>query len=304
MATFRQIEIFLLLADELHFGRAAERMQITQAALSKDINALEKSVGCQLFDRSDKWNIRLTNAGIAYREQIKNLPELLKNARESALRAERGKTGQLTIAVANVVYSYLPLGDLFRTMHEKYPAVKLHIRDCQGSPMVIEQLRSCKADVGFFAVNDTDLPLAGISKQNLLELPIHLAIPAGHYLARKKNLQIADLETCNFILPPRQLAPWLRKYFDDFYMANFHKNPQVEIEALGLHATRQLVTAGLGIAVVSKPAVQDGNDNIVYRPAPLDTKRVIIAGWEENNPSRILKNLLKLIPSIKFPQAD
>ena len=107
MATFRQIEIFLTLADELHFGRTAERLKITQAALSKDISALEKSVGCRLFDRTDKWNIRLTSAGKAYREEIKILPDRLSLATERAKQAERGESGMLTIAVANIVYSYL-----------------------------------------------------------------------------------------------------------------------------------------------------------------------------------------------------
>ena len=295
MATFRQIEIFLTLADELHFGRTAERLKITQAALSKNILALEKSVGCRLFDRTDKWNIRLTCAGNAYLKAIKNLPDQLSAANERAKQAERGESGMLTIAVANIVYSYLQLGELFRKMHEKYPAIKLNIRDCQGSPMVMEQLRTGKADVGFFAVNDSDLPLSGIRQKRLIELPLCLAIPTSHYLARKEKISVEDLGSCNFILPPRHSAPWLRKYFDDFYMTHFKCLPPVEVEALGILATRQLVTAGLGIGIVSKPPEADEQDNIIYRTTPLDAKRIILVGWDENNHSASLKNLLTLI---------
>ena len=113
MATIKQIRNFLVLAQELHFARAAETLGISQAALSAEIRKLEHDVGCQLFDRSDRWQIRLTDAGAAYLQHISPLPELLDNAREAARRAVRGETGELSIVVANTVYDSLDVGRFF-----------------------------------------------------------------------------------------------------------------------------------------------------------------------------------------------
>ena len=174
MATFRQIEIFLQLAETLHFSRAATELGITQAALSKEINKLEKELNCRLFDRTDKRNITLTDAGAVFCEKIAPLPGALAEAAEFARRASRGNNGRLSVAVANLVYDYVLLQDIFRLMHEKYPEVKIIIHDCQASPMVYEQIKKGQADIGFMAVNSIGDPLPDLRKKPLTELPISL----------------------------------------------------------------------------------------------------------------------------------
>ena len=302
MATIREIEIFLKLAEELHFSKTALLLGITQAALSKEINKLENSLECQLFDRSDKWNIQLTAAGKAYYEKIKGLPELLSGAREHARRAARGEHGMLSISVANMVYDYLQLGNILKKMHEKYPAVNLQVRDCQGAPYVYKQVRDGEADIGFLAVNnlvDLDQSFQHIK---LLELPICFAIPAQHPLAQKVELKITDLKNANFILPSAKFVPWLRKQFEEFFYRHCGTYPTVEVEALGLRATRQMVSANLGIGLVVKPAVEDERENIVYRNADMMIKRIIIAAWDESNHSRTLKNFLKILKKSVQPK--
>ncbi|MBR7145586.1 MAG: LysR family transcriptional regulator [Lentisphaeria bacterium] len=295
MATFREIEIFLKLAEELHFGKTALLLGITQAALSKEIGKLESSLDCRLFDRSDKWNIRLTAAGKAYYDAIKGLPELLRKADEHARRAARGEHGMLTISVANMVYDHLQFGGILQKMHEKYPAVKLLVRDSQNSPQVYGQILSGEVDIGFLAVNNLGNPEQNLQQLKLLELPISFAIPATHPLAQKEDLKITDFKNANFILPSARYVPWLRKQFEDFFFQHCSRLPIVEQEALGLRATRQLVSAGLGIGLVVKPGTVDERENIVYREVDLMIKRIIIAAWDENNQSRTLKNFLKML---------
>ena len=295
MATFREIEIFLKLAEELHFGKTALLLGITQAALSKEIGKLESSLDCRLFDRSDKWNIRLTAAGKAYYDAIKGLPELLRKADEHARRAARGEHGMLTISVANMVYDHLQFGGILQKMHEKYPAVKLLVRDSQNSPQVYGQILSGEVDIGFLAVNNLGNPKQNLQQLKLLELPISFAIPATHPLAQKEDLKITDFKNANFILPSARYVPWLRKQFEDFFFQHCSRLPIVEQEALGLRATRQLVSAGLGIGLVVKPGTVDERENIVYREVDLMIKRIIIAAWDENNQSRTLKNFLKML---------
>ena len=296
MITFRQIEIFLSLAENLHFGKTAQQLGITQAALSKEIHKLETHLNCQLFDRSDKWNITLTAAGEAYYSSIKPLPQLLQKAAHSAHRASRGESGRLNISVANMVYDYLQLGKLFRLLHERYPELRLHILDNQASPDVQKQVESGEVDVGFFAVSNLNNKIEELRQLPLRELALNFAIPGNHPLASKKDLTIQDFRNYHFILPPQRQAPWLRSYFEQFFLEHCQCKPQVAQEALGLLATRQLVSAGLGIGLVVEPPENEIFENVVYRPIPLELKRQLVASWHQNNHSRALRNLLHLLP--------
>ena len=295
MATIRQIEIFLHLAQVLHFNRAAEDLKISQAALSKEIGKLEKSLGCQLFDRSDRWAIRLSSAGRAYQTAVAELPELLHSAQQLALRAARGERGELSVAIANLMYDYLQLEDVLRAMHEKFPEVKIIIRDCLSSPLVYEQVKTGQADIGFMAVNSSGRNAEELRRIKLMELPMNLAFPKNHPLAGKKNLSLSDLVNCNFILPPMEQAPWLRKNFEDIFFKHCGKLPLVEQEALGIRATRQLVAAGLGIGVMVQPPGNQPRDSVIYRSLLPDFKRVIVATWADSNQSQTLKNFIVML---------
>lgn len=296
MITFRQIEIFLQLAENLHFGKTAQQLQITQAALSKELVKLEKHLNCQLLDRSDKWNITLTAAGEAYYNSIKPLPELMQRAAFSAHRASRGESGKLSISVANIMYDYLQLGKLFRLLHERYPELKLHIRDSQASPDVRKQVESGEVDIGFFAVSNLHNHAGELRQLKLQELSLSFAIPGNHPLAVKPDLTMLDFRNYHFILPSERQAPWLRSYFEQFFMEHCNSKPMVAQEALGLLSTRQLVAAGLGIGLVVEPPEKDPLENVVYRPIPFGLKRQLVAAWHKNNHSRALRNLLKLLP--------
>ena len=97
-------------------------------------------------------------------------------------------------------------------------------------------------------------------------------------------------------MPPAKYVPWMRGYFEKLFKDNCGVPINIYQEALGLHATRQLVSAGLGIALVIQPHKPDERENIVYRKLPIDLKRVITAAWDENNSSPVLKNMLALLP--------
>ena len=229
MATIRQIEIFLHLAQVLHFNRAAEDLKISQAALSKEIGKLETSLGCQLFDRSDRWAIRLSSAGRAYQAAVAKLPEILNSAQQLALRAARGERGELSVAIANLMYDYLQLEDVLRAMHEKFPEVKIIIRDCLSSPLVYEQVKSGQADIGFMSVNQTGRYAEELRRIKLMELPMNLAFPKNHPLADKKDLHLSDLTNCNFILPPME---HILMHVVDISHPNFEEHIKVVEETL------------------------------------------------------------------------
>ena len=290
-----QLRYFFESASNENFSKTAEKYMVPISSVSASVKRLESELGCQLFDRSDRWAIRLSSAGRAYQAAVAALPEMLQSAQQLALRAARGETGEISVAIANLMYDYLQLDDVLRAMHEKYPEVKIIIRDCLSSPLVYEQVKNGQADIGFMAINSTGNYAEELRKIKLMELPMNLGFPQDHPLAAKKNLQISDLANCNFILPPMKQAPWLRKNFEDIFFKHCGKLPLVEQEALGLRATRQLVAAGLGIGVMVQPPGNHPRDNVIYRPLLPGFKRIIVAPWSDNNQSQTLKNFVAML---------
>lgn len=288
MPTIRQIRNFLLLSSELHFARAAEKLAISQAALSSEIRKLENEIGCQLFDRSDRWQIRLTEAGQAYLQQVSALPDLLANAQESARRAARGETGTLSIAVANAVYDSLDVGAVFQNMLRKYPEVKLKILDYRSSPQVADAIRSGSCDAGLLAYIHGSTSIDGLRSVRVMDSEVAFAFPENHPLAHKPDLTVEELKNCNFIFPPADEAPLLRKHFEEFFLSHCHTLPHIVHEAVGLRAIRQLVRAGLGVALI--PYDQSERKIIFRRDVAHGMRRSIIVAWENGNHSVTLHN--------------
>ncbi len=293
MATFKQISNFLTLASELHFARAAEKLGISQAALSMDIRKLEKSLNCQLFDRSDRWQIHLTEAGQVYCKQISALPELLATARRSAQRAARGETGDISVVVANAVYDLLDVGAIFKKMFIRYPEVKMKIQDRLASPQVADLVRSGKCDTGLMAYIHGSTTLDGLRSLKIMDTEMCFALPLNHPLAKKPDFSLEELCHVSFISPPREEAPMLRKFFEEFFLSRGLKVPEVVYEAVGLRAIRQLVAAGLGAALIPWDSKEK---KVVFRNIPGNIRRSIVAIWDENNHSPALRNFLSLIP--------
>jgi DNA-binding transcriptional LysR family regulator len=294
MITIKQIHNFLVLAEELHFARAAEKLMISQAALSMEIKKLESSLGCKLLDRSDRWQIRLTDAGTAYFQQIRLLPQIMDKALDAARRAERGESGKLSVVVANVVYDSFDVGALFQKMFQKYPQVKLQIQDRLASPQVAELVRSGQCDAGLMAViHGTDMT-SGLRQIKIMDSRICFALPPAHPLAHKADLKLEDLRECNFIFPPKAEAPLMRQNFENFFLRELKTTPVIAHEAVGLRAIKQLVRAGLGVAMIPYDPTEK---EVVFRHIRHNMTRSISAVWDESNHSAALRNFLALIPS-------
>lgn len=297
MVTIKQIRNFTTLAEELHFARAAQKLGISQAALSNEIKKLENSIGCQLLDRSDRWMIKLTEAGMIYLRQIKNIPDAMNEAGQLARKAARGETGTLSIAVAGLIYDFIDLGQLCKKMLQKYPDVKLRIYDTLVSPAAASLVRSGKCDISFFAISNISNTLENLNFKKIVDIPLAFAIPATNPLAHKNDLSIQDLKYSHFILPPVEEAPRLRGHFERFFLQHCQSSPLIVHEAAGSNGSLQLVAAGLGIALIPNPPDKKISQNVVVRHIPLDIDRYTIAAWDENNSSKVLRNFIALLPS-------
>jgi DNA-binding transcriptional LysR family regulator len=299
MVTLTQIRNFITLAEELHFAKAAEKLNISQSALSGEIRKLERILQCQLFDRSDRWNIHLTNSGTAYYRKLKILPVLLEEARMDALKAARGESGVLSVAVNQTLYNHINMSLIFRKMFARYPDVRLKILDC-ASDVASEALLEGSCDVAFLSTNMLlENTLRQLQFEEMFRTPLALVIPKNHPLASKRKLSVGDFKECSFIMPPASESMALREKLERFFIEQGKFTPHVVQEARGLLATQHLVAAGLGIGILPESMFNVFPDYIVYRKAPFPMERTVVAAWNGNNTSQILRNFLKLLKEIR-----
>lgn len=304
MLTLNQLKNFLLLAETLHFARAAEKLGITQAALSRDIKKLETEISCMLFDRSDKWNITLTASGKAYYERLRELPKLLKNAKTDALKAARGETGTLRIMVHPSIYNQVDMSLVFQRMVAKWPEVRLKISDAISNVSAVA-LNNGDCDIAFYSLDyfphNTN---AHFMTKEMFTTPFRLAIPANHRLARKEHISASDLVNCRFILPPQEDAPEFRRHLENMLVKHGHFYPNVTQEARGPMATQNLVAASLGIGIIPATFRNAFPDKIVYRELPFKAERTVVAAWLDNNPAPALQNFLSILNSISDSRGE
>ncbi|MBR7131316.1 MAG: LysR family transcriptional regulator [Lentisphaeria bacterium] len=298
MTTVKQLKHFLVLSEELHFARAAEKLGISQATLSNEIKKMEKHLGFQLFDRSNKWEISMTAAGKSFYQQVGNVPEILDQARQHALEVARGRAGELSVAIASFLYDYFNMGCVCKKMRQQYPDVKQKIYDVLRSSQVAEYVRSGKADAGVMMVRDWKTQTIGLECRKVIPLQMHLAIPAANPLAGKSKITFDDLKNIHFIMPPREEMPFIRHYLDELFMTNCRCLPNVILEALGFQGIKQMVAAGHGIALLPHHSVSHLPSDIVMRKPPFELNRDLVVIRDENNHSQTVKNFMNLFNSV------
>ncbi|MFB4303917.1 LysR family transcriptional regulator [Actinomadura sp. NTSP31] len=182
----RDIEIFLTLAEELHFGRTAERLHVSVAAVSKAIKKQERAIGAELFAR-DSRNVRLTPVGEQLRDDLRQVHQGLTLSLERARLAARGKTGTLRVSLFPV--NVQEMRRYWETFRSRHPQWELRLR-VSSYPDPFAQLRSGEADVlvTWPPVEEPDLTVGPL----LFAEPRVLAVAADNALTRWST---ASLET-------------------------------------------------------------------------------------------------------------
>lgn len=201
----RHIRYFLAVADELHFGRAAKRLSITQPPLSLNIQQLEASIGARLFDRDSK-GVRLTAAGHAFRKAAQALISNAEDARTLARDIHAGTAGRLRIGfVGSLLFRGLP--GWFNAYRGRYPRIDVILSELNSHEQ-IDALLQDQIDVGFVHTSHvpTELQTAFVQAS-----PFLCCIPAGHALAQCNKVSILQLRDEPFVLFSRNTSP-------DFYM--------------------------------------------------------------------------------------
>jgi len=238
----RSLRCFVAVAEELHFGRAAHRLHISQPPLSQTIHALETRLGVLLFERTRR-RVALTHAGTVLLEHARTLLHDAEHAAIAAQRASRGEIGRLTVGFILAATHHL-LPETLRQFRQRMPEVELSLREMP----IREQLGALVEgviDVGFLRPPvDTDI----IAAQTLVREPFLVALPHGHGLLRAACLPLARLATERFVMFTPGRSPLYTQILSACAAAGF--TPNVVQDAAHIVTVLGLVRAGLGVALV------------------------------------------------------
>lgn len=261
---FRHLRYFLVLAEELHFGRAAHRLAITQPPLSLNIQQLEASVGAQLFTRNSR-GVHLTVSGQAFVPAARALLDQAGQAAQEARDVAQGLVGSLQIGfVGTVLYRGLP--QVLKAFTAKHPRLRLVLREMSSSDQLIDLMHE-RLDVGF--VHTTRVP-AGFSQVLVSSQAFVACLPVGHALARRKRLSLTRLQGEPFAVVSRAVSPDYHERILGL-CADAGFSPEIRYELRHWLSVVSLVAQGLGVALVPAALQKAGLPGAVCVPLDVDS---------------------------------
>lgn len=265
----RHLRYFTTLAEELHYGRAAERLYIAQPALSKQIVSLERELGVTLFDRSRR-RVELTPSGRLLLPEAQRLVELSTRLAQSARRVRDGLVGTLRLAYTGpVAESALP--ELLGLHHRLYPDTIISLREAT-TQVVLDDVRDGVFDAAFlrWINDDTDLELVKVKVE-----PAVLAVPDEHPFAARERIRFAELRGQPLVMMTRDVEPQLYEHAL-VLCARAGFSPSTVHEADSVQTTLSMVASGLGLAVVTSSAQLTTRAGIRYLPLVEPTPSVTL----------------------------
>ena len=238
----RHLRYFVAVAEELHFGRAAERLHVAQPPLSQQIRKLEELLGYPLFIRTSR-SVTLTSAGEALLQRARRTLRNVQRDIDETRSIGRGDVGSLHIGfIGSAMLSALP--GIFRSYREAYPRVRLHLHE-SFTALVMEGLENGTLDAGILRDGD---PVEGVHVTTILSEPFVAVLPATHSCARQKSISPAVLRGEPFIYYPRSAGA--RAYEKPLTLCEEHGfRPQIVQEAQHWLSILRLVGAGLGVSI-------------------------------------------------------
>ncbi len=255
----KRLRYFIALADEMHFGRAADRLGIAQPPLSRQIARLEADIGAQLIDRS-RSQIRLTQAGKLLSERARDLMKRVGDLREDVAKLGSGKAGVLHVAfVGSATHGVFP--ELIKQFRTQHPDVDLHLSTMNNAALK-QALIHREIDIAIARPSIID---DEVVSEKLHQEPLVLALPDGFVHDPKRLLPLTELRDETFILYPEHPRP----SFADLILsvcdhAGFQ--PEHPVLVMDYQTAVSLVSVGVGVALVPQSVSTSPHAGVIYRP--------------------------------------
>lgn len=257
----RHLRYFIAVAEELHFGRAAQVLGISQPPLSQQIQALEQEVGARLFERTNR-RVELSEAGRLFLQEARLVLAQVDKAADVARRAQLGELGELKIGFTSSAPFNSSIPQAIFAFRQAFPAVHLNLQE-MSSTQVAESLMDESIQVGLMR----PLPLPdSLSVIELMREPLVAVLSAGHPLVEgsERGLHLAQLAQEPFVFFPRTYgsglyAQLLNLARDAGFSPHFAQEAGEAMTIIGL------VAAGLGVSVLPASYQRIRIDGVVYR---------------------------------------
>lgn len=266
----RHLRYFVAVAEELHFGRAAKRLNLAQPPLSQQIRDLEHELGSPLFHRTSR-RVELTAHGMLFLREARDILAHAERARQIVKASQQGEFGSLTLAfVTSAIYSVFT--PVLREFHSQFPGVEIHCHE-MATPDQIAALRKGAVHAGFLRT-----PLADdfVETHTLLREPLVLVLPEHHPAAARKKLSLKDFASESFILFPRRQGPGsYDQIITECQRAGF--TPKLAQEGNEMQSMLGLVAAGLGVSLVPSSLQNLRRPGVVYRSFTGCTEQIEIS---------------------------
>ncbi|AWN23543.1 LysR family transcriptional regulator [Deinococcus irradiatisoli] len=287
----RHLRHFVALAEEEHFGRAAERVFVVQQALSNSIKNLEDEVGVPLVLRTTR-RVQLTPAGREFLAAARATLEQADQVIERARRAARGEVGRLTLGfVSGLAFGGLP--EVVRTFRELYPNVSVALQELTAQEQEAG-LRAGQLDIGLMLlpVRDPAFASEALWRQELVG-----ALPSSHPLTSRERLTVADFAQEAFVFFPRHIRA---TYYDQVmrWCASAGFAPRIVQEAIEVPTLLSLVAAGLGVFLPIRFFERLSLPGVTYRRVEGAPIVDIVAVWRRQDDPPVVRAFLQVARSV------
>ena len=296
----RHLRYFVAVAEELNFGRAAERLRIAQPPLSRQIRDLEREIGASLFERVPR-GVELTPAGRAFLPEARLTLAQAERAQRTAQRAAQGETGRLRVGFVEAATHSGILPDVLSFFRAHLPSVGLSLFELDPLRQA-EAFQDGRIDIGILHSPPLDAA-RWLRVEPIYAEPVILALPRTHPLAKRSRLALAALADESFVGFPRVVAP---EIFDDIIAscrrAGF--SPRIVQEAAGWHTLASLVSAGVGVGVVPRSIAEFQQAGVVYRSVrTLDVEMSLSAVWKRSERSPVRERFVAALKAVAGARA-
>lgn len=288
-----QLRYFLMVADTLHFRRAAEKLNMTQAPLSSAIKKLEEELETKLFERTSR-SVKLTSEGEFFRKEAESILDRAEQAKRKLKKMQENSASHISIGYNEPsLNTFLP--SFLARCRKETKVFFPQMRELETSQQIF-LLRSGELDIGFMRPYGFDL--TGLKSTLVFREKYVLVMPEDHVLAKKEKITKKDLSNENIILFAREVNPAIYDCLTEALTQEPFPPPVFRQDARNKSSMLALVEAGFGAALLPESTLKEEHDPFLLKKDlsfPLPSVD-ILAVWDENNSSGLLPKLLKLLP--------
>lgn len=292
----RHLRYFVAVAEELHFGRAAQRLNISQPPLSQQIQNLEKETGARLLARTNR-SVQLTAAGQQFLQDARHILQQVEQAADKASRLHRGDEGELRIGFTSSAPFITVVSDALFTFRQRFPAVHIQMQEI-NTRQQLAPLSEGRLDLG--VMRNTLLP-ENLDHQLLLREPMYALVHRAHRLADRPGIALSELAQEPFVFFDPQVGTALYGEIQAL-LGRYQIQPDIAQEVGEAMTIIGLVSTGLGVSILPASFRRVRLSDVVWIPlTEQDAQSEVWLVWSrQREMPAVVASMMKLL--LPFPQ--